>query len=65
MSDLTVKELAERLNINPHHLRRLIKAGKVPGSYRLFGRWRLREEDLAALRGQAEKQAAAPPVEAP
>jgi len=45
---LTVQEIAERLELHPHTIRRYIWGGKLPAAK--FGRvWRVSEEDLRAF----------------
>lgn len=45
---LTVNEVAERLGLHAHTIRRYIREGKIPAAK--FGRvWRVDEEDLRAF----------------
>ena len=43
---LTAEEAAKYLRIHPYTLRRLTRAGKVPG-FKIGGQWRFRKEELA------------------
>lgn len=44
---LTVKQVAERLNVNDRTVYRLAQAGKLPG-FKVAGSWRFLEEDIKA-----------------
>jgi excisionase family DNA binding protein len=48
--DLTIRELAEVVRLNPTNLRVLAREGRLPGVYRIGGRWRFRREALVELR---------------
>ena len=49
--DLTLPELAMITRRHPESLRRLARAGRVPGMYRLGRRWLIAAESAARLRG--------------
>lgn len=44
---LTVKQVAERLNVNDRTVYRLAQAGKLPG-FKVAGSWRFLVEDIDA-----------------
>ena len=44
---LTVKQVAERLNVNDRTVYRLAQAGKLPG-FKVAGSWRFLAEDIDA-----------------
>ena len=48
--DLSLKELAALMGRNVAGLRRLAQAGKLPGVYKLGGRWAITQEASDALR---------------
>jgi len=39
---LTVKQAAELVEVTPEHIRRQIRAGKMPGAEYVLGVWRIR-----------------------
>jgi len=39
---LTVKQAAELVQVTPEHIRRQIRAGKMPGAEYVLGVWRIR-----------------------
>lgn len=44
---LTVRQVAERLNVNDRTVYRLAQAGKIPG-FKVAGSWRFLEKDIEA-----------------
>ncbi len=44
---LTAEEVAEYLRIHPYTLRRLARAGKLPG-FKIGGQWRFRKDEIDA-----------------
>jgi len=42
---LTAEEVAEYLRIHPYTLRRLARAGKLPG-FKIGGQWRFRKDKI-------------------
>ena len=53
---LTVKQVAERLNVNERTVYRLAQAGKLPG-FKVAGAWRFLEEDLASWISKQKQEA--------
>jgi excisionase family DNA binding protein len=51
-SDYTVRDLAALLGIHPETLRRLARAGRLPGAYKVGTRWRFAREAIEDLRGE-------------
>ena len=51
--DMTVKQVAEALNVSPGTIYERLTAGTLPGAYRVGSAWRVRREALDALRGGA------------
>lgn len=49
-SDLTLLELASITGRHPETLRSLARQGRLPGVYRLGGRWLIAEEAVQHLR---------------
>ena len=45
---LTAEEVAEYLRIHPYTLRRLARAGKLPG-FKIGGQWRFNKVDIDSL----------------
>ena len=54
-ADLLLGELADRTGRHVETLRRLARRGRLPGSYRLGGRWLFRREALESLRRNSGK----------
>ena len=52
--DLRLREVADILGCCHENLRRLARKKKLIGAYKIGGRWRLRSEALALLRGTEE-----------
>jgi len=48
---LTIKEVADRLKLNPQTVRRWVRAGLLPASRVGRRQWRVREQDLARHAG--------------
>ena len=42
---LTVEEVAQKLKMNPDHIKRLLRSGKIPG-YKIEGSWRVKQSEL-------------------
>lgn len=54
-SDYTVKELATLLQLNPHEVSRLAKAGRVHGHYTISGRFhRFRRSEILFRRATGQ-----------
>ena len=51
-SDYTVREVAELTGVHPETVRRLARAGWLPGGYKFGSRWRFAREAIQELRGQ-------------
>lgn len=51
--DMTVKQVAEALNVSPGTIYERLTAGTLPGAYRVGSAWRIRHDALDALRGGA------------
>ena len=51
-SDYTVHDLAALLGVHAETLRRLARAGRLPGAYKVGTRWRFAREAIEDLRGQ-------------
>ena len=49
-NDLTLEEVAMITRRHPESLRRLARAGRVPGMYQLGRRWLMAAENVAKLR---------------
>ena len=45
----TAEELAEKLRIHPHTVRRLARAGKLPG-FKIGGQWRFEQKQMDELK---------------
>lgn len=52
---LTVEEVAEYLRIHPYTLRRLARAGKLPG-FKVGGQWRFKKYDMDKLSSRVKKK---------
>jgi excisionase family DNA binding protein len=50
--DYSVRQLADLVGVHPDTLRRLARAGRLPGAYRVGTRWRFAYEAIEELRGQ-------------
>lgn len=48
--DLTVTDLAKLVKYHPETIRRLARAGKIPGAYHIGNGWRFASEAVTALR---------------
>ena len=57
MQDLTPEQFAEKTGRNPETIRRLARAGRLPGAYRIGGRWYVRHDALERLREESVKTA--------
>lgn len=42
---LTVEEVAQKLRMHPDHIKRLLRAGRMPG-YKIEGSWRVKQDEL-------------------
>lgn len=51
-SDLTVQDVAELMGVHPATIRRLARAGRLPGAYRVGRQWRFAREAIEKLRGE-------------
>ena len=47
---VTVEELAKYLRIHPYTVRRLARAGKLPG-FKIGGQWRFKKEEIDRPKG--------------
>jgi len=47
----TVEEVAEYLRIHPYTVRRLARAGKLPG-FKVGGQWRFKRSEIDKLKGE-------------
>ncbi len=61
MPDLTLRQLANLVNVTEHTLRWRIKRNLVPGAYKFGNHWRIRSEEVAAIRGKAPEPQPDPP----
>ena len=52
MRDLTVLEFASAIGRHPETIRRLARQGRLPGVYRLGGRWMIRPDGIEEIRGR-------------
>jgi len=50
--DLTVQDVAKLTGVHPATVRRLARAGRLPGAYKMGSRWRFAREAIEELRGQ-------------
>lgn len=48
--DLTFQELSQVTRRHPETLRRLARIGRLPGAYKIGGRWMIAEENARRLR---------------
>ena len=55
-SDIPLSELAQLTRRHIETLRRLARMGRLPGAYRVGGRWMFRREALDDLRGGPPRQ---------
>ena len=53
---LTAEEVAEYLRIHPYTVRRLARAGKVPG-FKIGGQWRFNRSEIDNLINSKRKKA--------
>lgn len=53
LPDLTISDLAKLTGSHPDTLRALARDGKLPGVYRLGGRWMMTQANADKLRGAA------------
>ena len=51
-ADLTVRQVAHLMGVHPATVRRLARAGKLPGAYKVGRQWRFARETIEELRGQ-------------
>jgi len=65
MPDVTFAELARITRTHVVTLRRLAQTNKLPGAYRLGGRWMFRAESIALLRGILHEPSCAPESRVP
>ena len=52
---LTAEEVAEYLRIHPYTLRRLARAGKLPG-FKIGGQWRFNKEEMQKWMTKGKKK---------
>lgn len=52
---LTAEEVAEYLRIHPYTLRRLARAGKLPG-FKIGGQWRFDKKQIDKFMNRIEKK---------
>ncbi len=50
--DLTVQDVAELTGVHAATVRRLARAGRLPGAYKIGRQWRFAREAIEDLRGQ-------------
>ncbi len=50
--DLTVYDVAKLMGVHPATVRRLTRAGRLPGAYKVGHLWRFAREAIQELRGQ-------------
>jgi excisionase family DNA binding protein len=50
--DFTVQDVADLMGIHPATVRRLARAGRLSGAYKVGSQWRFAREAIAELRGQ-------------
>ncbi|MCK4376249.1 MAG: helix-turn-helix domain-containing protein [Candidatus Brocadiae bacterium] len=50
--DLTVHDVAELTGVHAATVRRLARAGRLPGAYKIGRQWRFAREAIEHLRGQ-------------
>jgi len=50
--DLTVRDVAQLMGLHPATVRRLARAGRLPGAYRVGRQWRFAREAIEKLRGE-------------
>ncbi|MFO7958728.1 MAG: helix-turn-helix domain-containing protein [Candidatus Brocadiia bacterium] len=50
--DLTVQNVAELMGVHPETVRRLARAGRLSGAYKIGRQWRFAREAIERIRGQ-------------
>jgi excisionase family DNA binding protein len=50
--DLTVQNVAELMGVHPETVRRLARAGRLAGGYKVGRQWRFAREAIERIRGQ-------------
>ena len=53
--DYTAAELADLAGVHVATVRRLARAGRLPGAYRIGARWRFAREAIERLRGEVSR----------
>ncbi len=60
MPDLTIQDVAALTAVHPETLRRLARAGRLPGAYKIGRQWRIAAEALARVRGEVQRSCYSP-----
>ncbi len=55
MPDQTIQDVATLMAVHPETLRRLARAGRLPGAYKIGRQWRIAAEALARVRGEVQR----------
>ena len=50
--DLTVRDICRLMELHPDTVRRLARAGRLPGAYKVGRQWRFAREAIGKLRGR-------------
>ena len=50
--DLTVRDICRLMELHPDTVRRLARAGRLPGAYKVGRQWRFARESIGKLRGR-------------
>ena len=50
--DLSVRNVSRLLDVHPATVRRLARAGRLPGAYKVGRQWRFAREAIGKLRGR-------------
>ena len=53
--DYTVGEFAALVCVHPDTVRRLARAGRLPGAYKVGSQWRIAREAVERLRGEVSR----------
>ena len=53
--DLKVRQLAFLLHVHPATIRRLARAGKLSGAYKVGSQWRFAREAVELMRGEVQR----------
>jgi excisionase family DNA binding protein len=54
--DYSIKDAAALMGVHPETLRRLARAGRLPGTYKIGRQWRIATEALEHVRGEAQRR---------